>query len=277
MPQASWRSGAGSRQLLRPERHADAARRGKTSFPPARRSLVDAADLPWLLQLAGGCRAGQGGQLHPAAAGGIRPHGRCSPRKPPGRRGPPGYGQRSPPGSTPSSSAVRQKHCSDASSKAADPAGRLGQRRRSTQFASWTSTTRASSDTSAFEELLGSCRSIRSPAGASILTWMTSPARPGIRLLPPGWAGQLGEAAWNYLHQPTPPGPDLLDRPGRLPWPAEAGYLALAHLVRHEAPGRTLAMLDGQLLARWAAPILAYPESATPRTTVKPSGSCSPG
>ena len=118
----------------------------------------------------------------------------------------------------------------------------------------------ARSDTSAFEELLWNLQ-VDPVTGHGEHTRQADIAtRPGIRLLPPGWEGQLGEAAWNYLHQRTPPGPDLLDRPGRLPWPAEAGYLALAHLVLHEAPGRTLAALDGRMLARWAAPILAYPE-----------------
>jgi hypothetical protein len=63
----------------------------------------------------------------------------------------------------------------------------------------------------------------------------------------------------NYLHQRTPPGPDLLDRPSSLPWPAVTGDLALAHLVLHEAPGLALSLLDGQLVAGWAALILAYP------------------
>ena len=241
------------------DRHAEATRSGKAGF-----RLPAAA---WLIlpTCPGSCsRPRPPGPAWQAATS------RCCrrystprttpPRKPPGRRGTQGCGRPSSPGSTTSNWAARQKHCSGASSKAAGDARLAGNTPPRTPSASWTSTTLPATIRPAFEELLWDLQ-VDPVTGhgehtrqADIATW------PGIRLLPPGWEGQLGEAAWNYLHQLTPPGPDLLDRPGRLPWPAEAGYLALAHLVLHEAPGRTLAALDSRVLARWAAPILAYPE-----------------
>jgi hypothetical protein len=51
-------------------------------------------------------------------------------------------------------------------------------------------------------------------------------SRPGIRLLPQGWEQHVREAAWHYLRQGNPPGPDILDtltgsrsRPRRGTWP----------------------------------------------------------
>ncbi len=82
-------------------------------------------------------------------------------------------------------------------------------------------------------------------------------SRPGIRLLPPdAWPKHLQDAAWNYLQQGASPGPEILDTPDRRPFQAQAGYLALAFLLRHELPGRPK-LAEGQVLARWAPSILA--------------------
>ena len=80
-------------------------------------------------------------------------------------------------------------------------------------------------------------------------------SRPGTTLLPPGWEPHVRQAVWHYLHQGTPPGPDILDTPGQLPLTAQAGYMALAFLVRHPAPGGVQLPSDA-VLARWAPSIL---------------------
>ena len=80
--------------------------------------------------------------------------------------------------------------------------------------------------------------------------------RPGIRLLPQGWEQHVREAAWHYLHRGTPPGPDILDTPDRLPLPAHAGYLALAFLIRHQAPGGAAQLPTDAVLGRWAPSVL---------------------
>jgi hypothetical protein len=82
-------------------------------------------------------------------------------------------------------------------------------------------------------------------------------SRPGIRLLPPqGWQQGMHDAAWHYLHQGTPPGPDILDRPDRLRLDAHAGYLALVFLIRHQPPGRAVQLLAEPVLDLWAPVIL---------------------
>jgi hypothetical protein len=81
-------------------------------------------------------------------------------------------------------------------------------------------------------------------------------SRPGIRLLPQGWEQHVREAAWHYLHQGTPPGPDILDTPDRLPLPAHAGYLALAFLIRHQPPGGAAQLPADAVLGRWAPSVL---------------------
>jgi hypothetical protein len=81
-------------------------------------------------------------------------------------------------------------------------------------------------------------------------------SRPGIRLLPQGWEQHVREAAWHYLHQGNPPGPDILDTPDRLPLPAQAGYLALAFLIRHQPPGGAPQLPADAVLGRWAPSIL---------------------
>lgn len=65
----------------------------------------------------------------------------------------------------------------------------------------------ASSDPSAFAELLWLLQ-VNPVTGHGEHSHNADLAtRPGITLLPPRWAGPLAEAAWNYLHQRTPPGP----------------------------------------------------------------------
>ena len=64
------------------------------------------------------------------------------------------------------------------------------------------------------------------------------------------------EAAWHYLHQGTPPGPDILDTPDQLPLTAQAGYLALAFLIRHPAPGGGAQLPADAVLGRWAPSVL---------------------
>ena len=96
-------------------------------------------------------------------------------------------------------------------------------------------------------------------------------SRPGTALLPPGWQPHVRQAAWHYLHQGTPPGPDILDTPGQLPLTAQAGYLALAFLVRHPAPGGGAQLPSDAVLARWAPSVLLTgpgsdsPQGADPR------------
>ena len=96
-------------------------------------------------------------------------------------------------------------------------------------------------------------------------------SRPGTALLPPGWQPHVRQAAWHYLHQGTPPGPDILDTPGQLPLTAQAGYLALAFLVRHPAPGGGAQLPSDAVLARWAPSVLLIgpgsdsPQGADPR------------
>jgi hypothetical protein len=240
-------------------RHADAVRSGKVGFPAARRSLVDAADLHWLLQ--------QAETAGPSLAGVYVPLLRAvfDPMDDAAREA---AWQTQGTGLWPAFSAwfddvelggeaeALQRRIFEASQPR--PAGWEHAATHAVRVLDLYDAAR--SDTSAFEELLWNLQ-IDPVTGHGEHTRQADIAnRPGIRLLPPGWDGQLREAAWNYLNQRTPPGPDLLDRPGRLPWPAEVGYLALAHLVLHEAPSRTLAALDGRVPARWAAPILAYPE-----------------
>ena len=95
-------------------------------------------------------------------------------------------------------------------------------------------------------------------------------SRPGARLLPQGWEQHVREAAWNYLHEGTPPGPDILDTPDRLLLPAYSGYLALAFLIRHRAPGSTQLPADA-VLGRWAPSVLVTgigadsPQGTAPR------------
>ena len=241
------------------DRHADAVRRGKADFPPARRGLVDAADLPWLLQLAEAAGPGMAASYVPLLRAVFDPMDAAAREA---------AWQTRDTGLWPAFASWFNRV--DLGSEAEAQQRRIFETSRPRQ-AGWEHAAAhairvldlhdaASSDTSAFEELLWLLQ-IDPVTGRGEHSHRADIAtRPGIRLLPPEWEGQLGEAAWNYLHQCTPPGPDLLDRPGSLPWPAEAGYLALAHLVLHEAPGHTLATLEGQLLVRWAAPILAYPE-----------------
>ena len=81
--------------------------------------------------------------------------------------------------------------------------------------------------------------------------------RPGITLLPPGWEQHVRQAAWHYLHQGTPPGPGILDTPGQLSLTALAGYLALAFLVRNQAPRGAAHLPNDAVLARWAPSVLA--------------------
>jgi hypothetical protein len=81
-------------------------------------------------------------------------------------------------------------------------------------------------------------------------------SRPGTTLLPQGWEQHVRQAAWHYLHEGTPPGPEVLDTPGRLPLTAQAGYLALAFLVRRQAPGGAAQLPSDPVLARWAPLVL---------------------
>ena len=81
-------------------------------------------------------------------------------------------------------------------------------------------------------------------------------SRPGIRLLPQEWEQRVREAAWHYLDQGDPPGPDILDTPDRLPLLAQAGYLALAFLIRHQPPGGAPQLPADAILGRWAPSVL---------------------
>ena len=126
---------------------------------------------------------------------------------------------------------------------------------------------RAASDAAAFPGLVyvlhvdpGDGRFV--PAAADDLA-----SRPGTALLPPGWKPHVRQAAWHYLHQGTPPGPDILDTPGQLPLTAQAGYLALAFLVRHPAHGGGAQLPSDAVLARWAPSILLTgPGSGSPQS-----------
>jgi hypothetical protein len=95
--------------------------------------------------------------------------------------------------------------------------------------------------------------------------------RPGTALLPPGWEQHVRQAAWHYLHQGTPPGPDILDTPSQLPLTAQAGYLALAFLLCHPAPGGSAQLPSDAVLARWAPSVLltgsgsGSPQDSDPR------------
>ena len=81
-------------------------------------------------------------------------------------------------------------------------------------------------------------------------------SRPGVRLLPQGSEQHVREAAWHYLHQGTPPGPDILDTPDQLLLTALAGYLALAFLIRHPPHGGTAQLPADDVLGRWAPSVL---------------------
>jgi NACHT domain len=84
--------------------------------------------------------------------------------------------------------------------------------------------------------------------------------RPGIRILPPGeWPGRLTDASRNYLAQATPPGPEQLDQPGTLSWLAEVGYLALAYLMRREQAGAGSTIAASDMTGAWAVSVLAFP------------------
>lgn len=86
-------------------------------------------------------------------------------------------------------------------------------------------------------------------------------SRPGIQVLPPGeWQGRLADSARNYLAQATPPGLELLDQPGSIFWVAEFGYLALAYLLRGEQDGATPTAADYSTVTTWAVSILTFPD-----------------
>ena len=244
------------------DRHAHVVARGNANFPPARRGLLDATDLSWLLQLAG--------DAEPAAADSYIPLLRAvyDPLDAAAQEAAwqtqdtdlwPAFASWFDAVLLGSETEALQRRIFENSQPR--PTGWEHAAAHAVRVLDLYQT--ASSDTSAFEELLWRLQidpdsGFGQHSGQADLT-----SRPGTRLLPPGWEGQLGEAAWYYLHQRTPPGPDLLDRPDSLPWPAEAGFLALADLVQHEAPGRSLITLGDQVLARWAPTILAYPETRT--------------
>lgn len=83
---------------------------------------------------------------------------------------------------------------------------------------------------------------------------------PGTRILPDEWPGRLADAARNYLGRGTPPGEELLDQPGKLTWLAEVGYLALAYLGRRERPEAGLSDASGSTVSTWAISILTFPD-----------------
>ena len=241
------------------DRHAEATRSGKAGFPPPRRSLVDTADLPWLLQQAEAAGPGMAGSYVPLLQAVFDPKDDAAQEAAWQTRSTglwPAFQSWFDHVELGSETEALQRRIFEASQPR--PVGWEHAAAHAVRVLDLHDAAR--SDTSAFEELLWDLQ-VDPVTGHGEHTRQADIAtRPGTRLLPLGWEGQLGEAAWNYLHQHTPPGPDLLDRPGRLAWPAEAGYLALAHLVLHGVPGRMLAALDSRVLARWAAPILAYPE-----------------
>ena len=245
------------------KQHTDAVRRGSTGLLPARRSLLDAADLPWLLQLARAAGPGAAGSYVPLLQAVFDPLDPAAQEA--------AWQTQEVTGLWPAFASwfdhvdlggeaeAMQRRIFEASRPRPQAAGWDGAAAHAVRVLDLYGT--AGSDTSAFEELLWLLQIDPVTGHGQHSHHADLGTRPGITLLPPDWAAPLGEVAWNYLHQRTPPGPDLLDRPGSLPWPAEAGYLALAHLVLQNAPGRTLAMLDSQLVARQAAPILAYPQA----------------
>lgn len=110
-------------------------------------------------------------------------------------------------------------------------------------------------------------------------------SRPGVRLLPQGWAQHVHEAAWHYLHEANPPGPDILDTPDRLPLPAQAGYLALAFLLRHQPPDGAPQLPEDAVLGQWASSVLITaagvdsPQGPVPRQVLlaRLAGSASAG
>jgi len=241
------------------ERYANAVLRGRNGFPPARRGLLDAADFQWLLLLAEAAGPGKEASYIPLLRTLFDPMDAVA-REAAWQLQDTGLWPAVSPWFDPvdlgSETAGLQRSAFESSQPW--PAG--WDRAAAHAEHVLDIYDHAGSDTSAFEELLWLLQ-VDPDTGRSMHSYDDDIAtRPGITLLPAGWADQFSDAAWNYLHQRTPPGPDLLDRPGRLPWPAVAGYLALGHLARHETRGRTLTMLGNQFVARWAAPILAYPD-----------------
>ncbi len=240
------------------ERHTDAVRRGKTGFPSARHGLVDATDLLWLLQIAGAARPDTAASYIPLLRAVYDPTDVAAQEA---------AWQTQTTGLWPAFASWFDSVAIGSETEELQRRIFENSRPRTTgwdQAAAHAARVldlydAASSDTSAFEELLWLLQ-IDPVTGQSQHSYRADIAtRPGVSLLPPGWPDWVGQAAWNYLHHCTPPGPDILDRPGSLPWSAVTGYLALAHLVLRGAPDRTLTLLDGQRVAGWAAPILAYP------------------
>ncbi len=101
--------------------------------------------------------------------------------------------------------------------------------------------------------------------------------RPGIRLLPQGWEQHVREAAWHYLHRGTPPGPDILDTPDRLPLPPTRGtwLLPSSSVTRRPAAPRSCRQMPYSAGGR--------PRSSSPgqaravRRARIPGRSCLPG
>ena len=173
---------------------------------------------------------------------GVARHLRTRPigtrRRRPGRSGTRRCGPPSPPASPPSSLVPRPRRCSAASSTTcgrARPGGRARRRTppRSLTFTSAPRPTRPRSPVLVYALHADPDDGRFAPAAGDDLA-----SRPGVRLLPQGSEQHVREAAWHYLHQGTPPGPDILDTPDQLLLTALAGYLALAFLIRAPASRR---------------------------------------
>ena len=79
---------------------------------------------------------------------------------------------------------------------------------------------------------------------------------PGVTLLPDTWLEPLLDASWSYLHGMSARGRDFIDNPRlRDDW-MWAGYCALALIARHGQSGHDLDALEDAVLANWAPAVV---------------------
>lgn len=239
-------------------RHDDAVRRGRTDYPHARRGLLDSTDLPWVLEQAQAAAPERAGIYLPLLRWLYDPIDLLAQETAWSVKDTPLWPAFAPwfdPLALGSEAAAQARRDFE-----------LSQRRRpvweeAPQHAARILDLyeRASSEPPTFWQLLYLLQ-VDPVTGRGVHHHSDDIAdRPGIRLLPGDWLDHLREAAWNYLHEGAPIDEEFVDKPTLTSWPAEAGYLALTLLARHEAPGRTLDDLDRRVLADWAAAILAFP------------------
>jgi hypothetical protein len=118
---------------------------------------------------------------------------------------------------------------------------------------------RATTEPSAFWRLLYSLQVDPATGGGFIVHGDDVTTRPGVALLPDGWLQNLIEAAWVYLHDGVPSGDEFLDQPNMTNWAIQAGYLALALLVRYGTSGRNLESLEDTVVVAWTGAVLVFP------------------